>query len=144
MRRSNSPMAHSVYSMLPRKRARAGRRKTMTFKEGIQVIEKESLECAFCHGRGRDPFDLLSDQSVCQVCGGKGRVAIGVPFRECAYCKGTGVHPQRRMVCTVCGGKGVVKAREDAKTCADCLGRGCVPGQYLPCLTCGGKGVVGH
>lgn len=136
-------MADVACSTLPLERA-AGRRKTMTVKRDIQVVRKESLECAFCQGRGRDPFELLSDQSVCQVCGGKGRVSVWGPFVECAYCKGTGVMPQRRMVCTVCGGKGLVKAREDAKPCADCLGRGWLPGQYLPCLTCGGKGAVGH
>jgi len=136
-------MGHTACCMLPSK-AVPGRRETMTFKADLQVEGKDPLKCAFCQGAGVDPFELLSDQSVCQVCGGKGRVTIQGPFRKCAYCKGTGVQPQRRMVCTVCGGKGVVKATAPAEDCPHCHGRGWAPGQYLPCLTCGGKGVVGH
>jgi DnaJ-class molecular chaperone len=104
-----------------------------------------TLECAFCRGAGVDPFDLLSDRSVCQVCGGKGKVTVRGPFRECAYCDGTGIHLHRRLVCTVCGGKGVVELKGAAVTCPDCNGKGRIFGQYLPCLTCGGRGVVsGH
>ena len=114
----------------------------MTFKADLQVEGKGPLKCAFCQGTGMDPFELLSDQSVCQVCKGKGRVTIRGSFRKCAYCKGTGVQPQRRLVCTVCGGKGVVKVKTPAEDCPHCHGRGWAPGQYLPCLACGGRGVV--
>ena len=103
---------------------------------------KSTLECSFCEGFGVDPFELLSDQSICQVCGGKRTVTVRGPFRECAYCKGTGVHPQRRLVCTVCSGKGVVEVKGATATCPDCNGKGRIPGQYLPCLTCRGRGVV--
>ena len=104
--------------------------------------ETNSMKCSFCQGFGVDPFDLLSDQSICQVCGGKGMVTVRGPFRECAYCNGTGVHLHRRLVCTVCGGKGVVAVKEAVEVCPDCNGQGRIPGQYLPCLTCGGRGVV--
>ena len=30
------------------------------------------IECAFCKGTGKDPFNLLSELATCQVCGGKG------------------------------------------------------------------------
>ena len=33
---------------------------------------REEIRCAFCHGRGTDPFNVLSDRSVCSSCGGRG------------------------------------------------------------------------
>jgi len=112
----------------------------------VNIIREDrvanTLECSFCKGLGVDPFELLSRKSPCQVCSGKGRVTVRGPFRECAYCDGTGVHLHRRLVCTVCGGKGVVEMKEAAATCPDCNGKGRVSGQYLPCITCGGRGVV--
>jgi len=106
----------------------------MTVGAITQDNARTTLACAFCKGSGVDPFDLLSDQSVCQVCGGKGVVTIRRPFMECAYCGGTGVHLHRRLVCTVCGGKGVVVVKESAQACPDCNGQGRIHGQYLPCL----------
>jgi len=103
---------------------------------------KMTLQCAFCQGKGIDPFELLYKQSVCQVCSGGGRVTTRGPARECAYCNGTGVHLHRRLVCTVCGGKGIVNIKEPMETCPQCRGRGLMPGQYLPCLRCKGKGIV--
>jgi len=114
----------------------------MAEQANSHIKGKMTLACAFCGGTGTDPFELLSDASRCQVCGGKGRIAIYGPVRPCAYCRGTGVHPQRRLVCTVCAGKGVVSAVEPLEICPDCAGKGFQQGQYLPCLTCGGKGVV--
>jgi len=103
---------------------------------------KVTANCAFCQGKGVDPFELLYRQSVCQVCGGGGQVTVNGPVRACAYCNGTGVHLQRRLVCTVCGGKGMLSINEPIEICPGCKGRGLMPGQYLPCLTCRGKGVV--
>jgi len=54
---------------------------------------KVTAACAFCQGKGVDPFELLYRQSVCQVCGGAGQVTIHGPVRVCAYCKGTGGSP---------------------------------------------------
>ncbi len=114
----------------------------MTASMDMDVKEVSTLECSFCRGLGVDPFELLSMKSLCQVCGGKGMVTVRGPFRECAYCDGTGVHLHRRLVCTVCGGKGAVEVKGAAVTCPDCNGKGRISAQYLPCLTCGGKGVV--
>jgi len=104
--------------------------------------ENKLLTCAFCGGAGTDPFDLLSKESLCQVCGGQVWVTIREPARVCAYCSGTGVHIHRRLTCTVCGGKGMVTIKEPVVLCPNCEGQGATSGQYLPCLTCGGKGVV--
>jgi len=38
------------------------------------------IKCAFCKGTGKDPFDLLSKLSTCQVCGGKGKVEVKEPM----------------------------------------------------------------
>ena len=114
----------------------------MAVNMGTDIQGRMILKCAFCGGVGTDPFELLSSESRCQVCGGKGRVSIREPARVCAYCKGTGIHPHRRLTCTVCNGKGMITVKELVDTCPDCMGQGWVSGQYLPCLTCGGKGVV--
>lgn len=119
-----------------------GRENEMAGKTSIAEEEVMKRDCAFCRGTGKDPFELLSSRSLCQVCGGKGVVTVRTPAFKCAYCGGTGIHPQRRMVCTVCQGKGAVSILKPVETCQACGGRGFMPTQYLPCLTCGGKGVV--
>ena len=104
-----------------------------------------SIECAFCRGTGKDPFGVMSILSACQVCGGRGTVAIGEPFANCAFCKGSGIHPFHRLTCTACGGKGVVPvAGEGEKTmCPECGGSGgSHPNGNVPCLLCKGKGFV--
>lgn len=112
----------------------------------VEVIEKAegkiTMRCAFCEGKGTDPFELLSKFSVCQVCGGRGEVAINQPAIECPFCSGSGVHRDQRLTCVVCGGKGMVGIKEPVETCAGCKGKGIISGDYLPCLKCGGKGVV--
>ena len=101
------------------------------------------LQCAFCQGKGKDPFELLSKLATCQVCGGKGQVEVDDPHIKCAYCLGTGVFPfGARITCTVCGGKGVVAIKGKTKVCKDCKGSGRALESGLPCLTCKGKGVV--
>ncbi len=119
-------------------------------KKGSTVDQRKSMDiegnimvnCAFCGGTGTDPFGLLSENSLCQVCGGSGEVVVRSPVTPCAYCRGSGVHIHRRMVCTVCSGKGMVTVEKHMGTCPHCWGKGFRPGQYLPCLTCGGKGVI--
>ncbi len=99
--------------------------------------------CAFCQGKGQDPFELLSSSSKCQVCLGRGKVGVKGSTKKCAYCKGAGVHPYGvRLVCTVCGGKGVVNVREPTVGCPECKNSGRAPESGLPCLTCKGKGVI--
>jgi len=49
------------------------------------------IKCAFCKGTGKDPFDLLSEFAVCQVCGGRGKVEVKEPAIKCVFCSGTGI-----------------------------------------------------
>jgi len=101
------------------------------------------ITCAFCVGKGVDPFGILSPLSKCQVCTGRGEVKVEEPTVKCAYCKGTGVQPfGTRLTCTVCGGKGVVTIKGSTTVCLDCGGSGRAPESGLPCLTCKGIGVI--
>jgi len=100
------------------------------------------ITCAFCKGRGRDPFDLLSELSICQVCGGTGKVEVEEPAIKCVFCKTTGVYPNTRLSCTVCSGKGMATVKGATKECPTCKGTGSTIDSGLPCLECGGKGVV--
>ena len=102
----------------------------------------KEIKCAFCKGKGVDPFELLSPISTCAICGGKGKVNVEEPYIECAFCHGTGVYPHTRLNCTVCSGKGVVTFKEPKVTCPQCKGTGREPWGGLPCLRCGGIGVM--
>ena len=102
----------------------------------------KEIKCAFCKGKGIDPFELLSSISTCAVCGGKGKVNVEEPYTRCAFCHRTGVYPNTRLSCTVCTGKGVVTFREPKKTCPDCKGTGREHTTNLPCIKCGGIGVI--
>ena len=42
----------------------------------------EEISCAFCKGKGIDPFGLLSELAICQVCLGKGKVEVDEPIVE--------------------------------------------------------------
>ena len=111
---------------------------------GTEVKTGGSLTrtCAFCGGTGKDPFELLSKLSNCQVCGGRGNVSLAQPAIKCGYCGGTGIHRDQRLTCVVCGGKGMVTVEKGSQTCPDCNGRSVVEGDYLPCARCGGTGVT--
>ncbi len=98
--------------------------------------------CAFCRGKGTDPFEILSKLSTCQVCGGRGEVTIPAPAIKCTFCGGTGIHRDQRLTCLVCNGKGMVNINEPIETCPDCKGKGVTEADYLPCLKCKGKGVI--
>jgi len=101
------------------------------------------ISCAFCKGRDKDPFNLLSELATCQVCGGKGKVEIKEPAIKCAYCKGTGVYPRDgRVTCTVCNGKGMITVKGDTEKCPRCKGTGQAIESGLSCIKCGGKGVI--
>lgn len=107
--------------------------------------EKE-IKCAFCGGKGVDPFELLHPGAKCQVCGGRGRVSIAIfedKLIKCHYCHGTGRHPLTRMTCSSCSGKGVILIdMKSGKTCPECHGSGATYQKNLPCSRCGGSGVV--
>lgn len=101
------------------------------------------IKCAFCKGKGKDYFDLLSGMSSCQVCGGTGKVEVMEPMIKCAYCNGTGVPPHNgRVTCTVCNGKGSVPTRGATDECLECKGTGQSTDGGLPCIKCRGKGVI--
>ena len=72
-------------------------------------IKYKMITCAFCKGKGIDPFGIPSKLSNCQVCWGKGKVAIAdIPHETCGACQGTGIFEYHRLPCSVCKGKGVV------------------------------------
>lgn len=108
------------------------------------MVNEAAVQCAFCRGRGVDPFGIMSHLSSCCVCGGGGKVSIKRPHARCAFCRCTGVYPLSRLTCTACGGSGVSHVLGPNMTCAHCLGTGVDPrskaGFY--CLTCHGAGVV--
>ena len=102
----------------------------------------ESLSCAFCSGKGIDPFGIMSRLSDCQVCLGKGVVQVQVPHMACAHCQGSGAI--KRLSCTVCRGKGRVSAAVGPTIiCPDCQSTGddnSAPA--MDCLTCRGRGRI--
>jgi DnaJ-class molecular chaperone len=106
--------------------------------------------CAFCSGKGKDPFGILSPLATCQVCGGTGRGTLRQPTTPCPFCRGTGVYLGTRNTCTTCGGVGTVEIPDDAVTCPCCGGTGWAaddanyiwPDSPLSCGCCRGKGVV--
>jgi len=106
------------------------------------------VTCAFCGGRGRDPFGLLSPLATCQVCGSVGKHTLLLPIAACAYCRGTGVHPHSRLTCTSCKGVGMVHVPAGAVACPACIGTGrravasIWPDSPLSCGYCRGKGLV--
>jgi len=104
---------------------------------------KDAINCAFCQGKGLDPFGLLSPISECQACGGTGKVEVKEPMIKCAFCMATGVYPHNaRVTCTVCNGKGMVTVKGTTDQCPKCKGTGRTIDSGLPCIKCGGKGVV--
>ncbi len=74
------------------------------------------VKCAYCYGRGVDPFGCPGPTSKCAVCGGKGHNRVVAPCATCTVCGGTGKVVGRRMTCTTCKGRGVVAARPGART----------------------------
>jgi DnaJ-class molecular chaperone len=75
------------------------------------------------------------------------------PFRrQCAFCRGTGVHPGSMMSinhdrCPLCEGTGLLdfKGHErDYNPCGRCDGSGIDPdvSPVKPCPTCGGRGLI--
>ena len=108
--------------------------------------EEREIKCAFCGGKGIDPFELFHPGAKCQVCKGAGRVSIAIfedRLVKCKYCHGTGRHPFTRMTCSSCKGKGVLLVdQEAAGVCPKCKGTGSVFQKDLPCSTCGGSGLI--
>lgn len=104
---------------------------------------KTFIECAFCHGTGKDPFGVMSRFSTCYAClGQKGRL-LPYPLKRCPYCQGTGVSPiGGRNYCLVCHGGGIVSSREPVAECPACGGNGRHKLTGFYCWPCQGKGAV--
>jgi DnaJ-class molecular chaperone len=101
--------------------------------------------CAFCGGKGQDPFGIMSPLATCQVCSGRGQHTLHPPTAPCPFCRSTGVHPASRLTCTTCGGVGTVEIPINAVSCPCCRGSGrdadyLWPDSPLSCGCCGGKG----
>lgn len=103
----------------------------------------DRITCAFCKGKGKDPFGLLSRDSICQVCNGLCEHLIVKPHVECAYCHGSGVEFGTRNTCLSCGGRGRISTSKEHELCDLCRGRGMEQDTGLGCLRCKGAGVVG-
>ncbi|MBU3965740.1 hypothetical protein KKG29_01200 [Patescibacteria group bacterium] len=101
-----------------------------------------TITCAFCKGKGKDPFEVPSKLSNCQVCNGRGRAQVIEPVEICPYCKGSGIFFNHRMPCAVCGGRGAVTKIKGEKRCAKCKGDGREQGSDLPCASCYGLGAI--
>ena len=110
----------------------------------IVLKPKVEVKCAYCKGKGRDPWQLMSPLSNCQVCNGKGTVKIEEPFETCPVCKGRGNERNKKLSCLTCKGKGVVHIEKAMKTCPECGGSGMTGSVGLRkyCLTCKGIGKV--
>jgi DnaJ-class molecular chaperone len=103
--------------------------------------QTESIPCAFCHGKGTDPYDQLSALSTCTACNGQGRVEAPVPNIRCVYCQGTGSYKTYR--CPVCGGLGVVSPLPGpSQQCPSCAGRSYDNSSGMYCERCKGRGQV--
>ncbi len=100
----------------------------------------EELTCAFCRGRGKDPFAIMSSLSACCVCGGSGKVRVQTPYAPCAHCQGSGAI--KTLTCTTCGGKGVVsRPAGPMVSCPQCRGTGDdASAPAMACLKCRGTG----
>lgn len=111
-------------------------------KEGILKNKLKEFSCAFCKGKGIDPFGIMSPLSTCQVCFGTKKVKLFEPLEECIYCRGRGIFPQRRLTCTVCMGKGLININQAYEKCPECQGKTVRNCEYLPCPRCKGKGKI--
>jgi len=102
----------------------------------------EHVRCAFCQGKGKDPFGIMSSRSTCCICSGRKVVQVQAPYVRCAHCRGTGAI--KTFPCTVCRGAGVNPAPAGpTMVCPKCRGTGDdTSAPAMDCLTCRGRGWV--
>ena len=109
----------------------------------LQKPTNALVKCAFCGGRGKDPFGIMSRLSSCYACGGEGRISVRQPMRPCPCCHGSGVSPLgARNYCAACRGAGVVTLEESSSSCPNCHGTGLHLPIALYCNVCQGKGAI--
>lgn len=105
------------------------------------TVVRERIRCAYCQGRGTDPYNHLAELSQCIVCQGEGWVSVAIPHVTCAYCHGSGSHDM--FTCPVCEGTGVVEPPEGPTcVCPVCNGLGFDAASGASCLRCRGLGRV--
>ena len=108
-------------------------------------MKERNYPCAYCEGKGKDPFGVPSSESTCQVCAGKGtHLLVGKEsgIKECHYCDGSGKHSIERLTCPVCRGHGVFQFDGEGSPCSECHGNGKCEDGYFPCAHCQGYGVI--
>ena len=117
-----------------------GRSRSANTLEGS--ADAAEVICAFCRGKGVDPFDVMSALSKCCVCGGTGKVRVCAPRAPCAHCRGTGAI--KTLTCTTCGGKGsVFRPALPTVPCPVCRGTGDdASASAMACLRCRCRGWV--
>ena len=117
---------------------------SINFRRSPGGPQGEEVKCAYCGGRGVDPFGLPGPESRCSVCSGKGYNRVMTPYIVCASCGGSGKQLGRRLTCSACQGKGVTTATGPTVACPQCHGTGIQPGDefHLPCTLCSGLGAV--
>jgi len=101
-----------------------------------------TINCVFCRGTGRDPYEVLSRLGNCPVCKGHKTAEIQTPFVACLYCKGTGRQRHTRLVCSACKGMGAITLAGPTIKCSQCNGTAREPEADLPCSLCKGAGLL--
>jgi DnaJ-class molecular chaperone len=104
-------------------------------------MDQYEIDCAFCAGRGTDPYDKLWRGATCYVCHGEKTVRVPFPYVACRFCNGSGSY--KTFSCQVCRGVGVMAlVKEPIKPCPDCAGQGSEQSSGFPCLVCRGRGEI--
>lgn len=107
----------------------------------MNAVSEQTITCAFCRGKGTDPYDQLSSRSRCEACHGAGTITVPVASVSCAYCRGSGSYKTFR--CLVCKGAGiVVPLPEPTQLCPACGGLAFEFSSGMACLRCRGRGRV--
>lgn len=92
---------------------RVVRRRRVAGAGTVEAVKFAEVPCAFCQGRGRDPFQVLSPLSNCPACNGRKTVRVVEPYETCGACEGTGIYSNSKLYCWTCRGKGVVPIRKE-------------------------------
>ena len=104
-------------------------------------MNHHEIQCAYCAGRGTDPYNKLWRGATCYVCHGKKSVRVSLPYLSCRFCHGSGSY--KTFSCQVCRGTGVMApVSETTKICSACFGQASEQSSGLPCLECLGRGEI--